>query len=224
MRLLDVLTEYTCGAETHDALLAMEKSWADEACATEAWTEFARWTRGGYTHKDLLGIDNSGASMSWYAGEGAMMLEGDWKVGSLVQNEQDLDNYGMFPFPTGTNRIFFFSENFYISSNSEHPDEAGKLLDYFTSPEMQQKYLGKLGAIATVKGLTYPDDQLALHAEWVDYFDKTPEVFLIGDQAFPLDVKFEYWRIIDEVNAGTIDPADAGKVFQEFIDNYLAKQ
>jgi raffinose/stachyose/melibiose transport system substrate-binding protein len=58
----------------------------------------------------------------------------------------------------------------------------------------------------------------------VDYFDKTPEVFLIGDQAFPLDVKFEYWRIIDEVNAGTIDPADAGKVFQEFIDNYLAKQ
>jgi raffinose/stachyose/melibiose transport system substrate-binding protein len=58
----------------------------------------------------------------------------------------------------------------------------------------------------------------------VDYFDKTLDAFLIGDQAFPLDVKFEYWRLIDEVNAGTTDPADAGAIFQKFIDNYLANQ
>jgi raffinose/stachyose/melibiose transport system substrate-binding protein len=224
MRLLDVLTEYTCGAETHDALLTLGKSWADEACATEAWTEFARWTRGGYSHKDLLGIDSNGAFLSWLAGDGAMMLEGDWMMNKLVVNEQDLENFGMFPFPTGTHRIFFYSENLYISSNTKHPDEAVKFLDYFTSLRVQQKYLGMLGTIATVKGLTYPAEQPALHTEWVDYFDKTPDAFLIGDQALPLDVKFEYWRLIDEVNAGTTDPADAGKVFQEFIDNYLANQ
>ena len=224
MRLLDVLTEYTCGAETHTALLNMEKSWAEEACAEQAWTEFVRWTRGGYTAKDFLGIDGSGAMMSWFAGEGAMTLEGDWMVNVLVDNEQDLEKYGMFPFPTGTNRMYFFSENFYISSNTKHPDEAIKFLDYFTSPDVQQRYLGKLGSVSTVKGLTYPADQKAFDAEWVDYFQNTADFFLIGDQAFPLDVKFEYWRLIDEVNAGTIDPADVGKVFQEFIDNYLANQ
>ena len=186
MRVLDVLTEYTCGAETHDALLALEKSWAEEACATEAWTKLVQWTRGGYIAKDFLGIDGSGAMMSWFAGDGAMTLEGDWMVNQLADNEQDLENYGMFPFPTGTNRIFFFSENFYISSNTKHPDEAVKFFDYFTSPDVQQKYLGKLGPIATVKGLTYPADQKALHAEWVDYFDKTPDIFFIGDQALPL--------------------------------------
>ena len=224
MRLLDPLVEYACGAEGYDGLFAMKKSWADEACATEAWTEFGRWFTEGYVHKDNLGVDHNGAFMQWLAGDAAMIPEGDWNVNKIAVNEQDLDNFGMFPFPTGTNRIYFFSENFYVSANTKHPDEAIKFLDFFTSPEIQQAYLGTMGSIATVKGLTYPADQRALDAEWVDYFDKTPDVFLIGDQAFELDVKFEYWRLIDEVNAGTTDPADAGKILQKFIDNYLANQ
>ena len=39
-----------------------------------------------------------------------------------------------------------------------------------------------------------------------------------GDQAFPLDVTTEYFRVINEVVAGNIPPAEAAKQLQTFID------
>jgi raffinose/stachyose/melibiose transport system substrate-binding protein len=40
-----------------------------------------------------------------------------------------------------------------------------------------------------------------------------------GDQAFPLDVTTEYFRVINEVASGNIKPEDAGKAMQTFIAN-----
>jgi raffinose/stachyose/melibiose transport system substrate-binding protein len=38
-----------------------------------------------------------------------------------------------------------------------------------------------------------------------------------GDQAFPLDVTTEYFRVINDVASGSIEPADAAKQMQAFI-------
>jgi len=40
-----------------------------------------------------------------------------------------------------------------------------------------------------------------------------------GDQAFPLDVTTEYFRIINEVATGSLAPTDAADQLQTFIGN-----
>ena len=39
-----------------------------------------------------------------------------------------------------------------------------------------------------------------------------------SDQAFPLDVTNEFWRIQNLVATDQLDPASAGAEFQKFID------
>ncbi len=43
--------------------------------------------------------------------------------------------------------------------------------------------------------------------------------FQNNDQTLPLDVTTEYWRIMNGVATGSIEPKDAGKQMQQFIGN-----
>lgn len=218
MRLLDNLLETTCGAETHDALKFLKTSWATEPCVTEAFTELKRWA-DNYIVKDFIGIDNAESTQLLYAGLAAMALEGDWMPAAFEADGQDLSNYGLFAFPTGTGRLYAFNQMNYVGANSQHKEEAVKFLDYLSSPEIQEKYLGVFGSTSVTQGLTPPADQRPLDAEWTQILAAAQGVFENGDQAFPLDITTEYWRIMNSVAIGEIDPANAGAEFQKFVDN-----
>src|SRR5688572_8527402 len=69
MRLADSLLETCCGAETHDALKAMEVSWTEEPCATQAFNELARWNEAGYLGESYMGISNQDANLLVYTGQ-----------------------------------------------------------------------------------------------------------------------------------------------------------
>jgi raffinose/stachyose/melibiose transport system substrate-binding protein len=222
MRLLDSLLETKCGAETHDALKAMELNWTEEPCATEAFVELGRWNTDGFLGQDYMGITPDDSRLLIYAGASAMMLEGDWMVNQLVDDGEDLANYGMFPFPTGTNRLYFFAEMLYVGANSANQEAAIKFLDYITSPEVQQANLGNFGAISIVADIDYGTDRRELDAEWSEIFTNLTEVYEPGDQAFPLAVNTEYWRIQNGVLTGEIDPNEAAATLQTFIDNFKA--
>jgi raffinose/stachyose/melibiose transport system substrate-binding protein len=219
MRLTDSLMEATCGAEKHDALKFLQADWSTEPCATAAYTELDRWNKAGYLGDNFMGIGYQDAQGQWFTGDAAMMIEGDWMVNQLVDAGQDLANYAIFPFPTGTDRMYFFAEMNYPSASSDQMDAAVSFLDYFSSDEVQQKYLGQFGSIAVNKNVTYPEDTRPLDAWWVDLFNASTAVYEPADQAFPLDVNTEYWRIEDGVLTGDIAPADAAGQMQEFIAN-----
>lgn len=218
MRLLDNLLETKCGAETHDALKTLKASWATEPCVTEAFTELKRWA-DNYIVKDFIGIDNAESTQLLYAGQAAMALEGDWMPAAFEADGQDLSNYGLFPFPTGTGRLYAFNQMNYVGANSQHKDEAIKFLDYLSSPEVQEKYLGTFGSTSVTQGLTPPAEQRPLDAEWTEILGAAQGVFENADQAFPLEVTTEYWRIMNSVAIGEMDPATAGAEFQKFLDN-----
>jgi raffinose/stachyose/melibiose transport system substrate-binding protein len=222
MRLLDSLLETKCGAEKHDALKAMTVSWTDEPCATEAFTELKRWDTDGFLGKDYMGIAPQDSNLLVYTGAAAMMLEGDWMVNGIVDEGEDLANYGMFPFPTGTNRLYFFAEMLYLGEASPHKEAAIKFLDYISSPDVQQANLGNFGAISIDKDIDYGTDRRPLDAEWSEIFTNLSEVYEPGDQAFPLAVNTEYWRIQNGVLTGDIDPTEAAGMVQTFIDNFKA--
>ncbi|WHA43354.1 ABC transporter substrate-binding protein [Agrobacterium larrymoorei] len=217
MRLMDVILETKCGAERHDALKSMKLGWTKEPCATDSFTEFGKWTKD-YTLQPFMGIDNKQSYSLFTAGRAAMMLEGDWLVSQLSGSKVNLDDYGIFPFPTNTNRLYGFAEYNYVSTKSKNPDTAAKFLDYFLSTKVQQDLLGQFSSISINKNVKYTN-QKPLEAEWLDIFNKYGQVYMNGDQAFPLDVTTEYFRVINGVASGSVTPADAAKQLQTFISS-----
>lgn len=216
MRLLDVILEARCGSETHDALKALETSWATEPCVAEAFGELKKWS-DDYLNEGFIGIDNDESSQLLYAGQAAMALEGDWFNGAIAANS-DKSLYGLFPFPTGTGRLYGFTEAMYFAETSEHKDEAALFMDYVTSTEVQAKYFEQFGSLSVNKAVA-PSSTDPLDAEWVDVFAESQGLYLNGDQALSLDNTTEYWRIQNAVAIGDIASEDAGAEFQTFIDN-----
>lgn len=220
MRLTDNLLELRCGPETHDALTDMVSDWTQEPCATEAFEDLALWGQK-YIHPALMGINNEEAVNLWFAGESAIGLEGDWILGVMGAGGLDVDTFGLFPFPTGTNRLYSFSEANYITPGLDEAllNASVDFLDYMSSPEVQQKYLGDFGTIPVVAGVDLAEDSPAIMLDWADMVASSEGAFANGDQAFPSDATTEYLRISSAVASGQLDPSEAAGEMQAFIDN-----
>jgi raffinose/stachyose/melibiose transport system substrate-binding protein len=215
MRLMDEILETQCGPEKHDALMTMKTSWADEPCAAKSFEELHKWT-SKYFLKPFMGIDQAQSFNLFVAGRAAMMLEGDWLVGQL-KGVNKLADYAMFPFP-GTTRLYGFAEYNYISSKSKNPDVAAKFLDYLESTPVQQAHLGDFGAISVNKNVK-PTSTEPLDIAWAKVFGAFSDTFVNGDQAFPLTVTTEYFRVINQVASDNLDPSKAAGELQKFIAN-----
>ncbi len=214
MRLMDEILETQCGAEKHDALMTMKANWADEPCATKSFEELHKWT-SKYFLKPFMGIDQLQAFNLFVAGRAAMMLEGDWLVGQL-KGVNKLADYAVFPFPTGTDRLYGFAEYNYISTKSKYPDLAAKFLNFLESTPVQQAHLGDFGAISVNKEVKYTSTE-PLDVAWEKIFGSFSGTFVNGDQAFPLTVTTEYWRLINQVASDNLDPKAAAADLQKFI-------
>ena len=214
MRLMDEILETQCGVDKHDALMNMKVSWADEPCATKSFEELHLWS-SKYTLKPFMGIDQLQAFNLFLAGRAAMMLEGDWLVGQL-RDAKELADYAVVPFPTGGNRLYGFAEYNYISTKSKNPDIAAKFLDFLESTPVQQANLGQFGATSVNKEVKSSSTE-PLEIAWSKIFGEFSGMFVNGDQAFPLNVTTEYWRIINQVATDTLDPKAAGGELQKFI-------
>lgn len=218
MRLMDMLLEAKCGAETNDALMGMQADWNTTPCATEAFAELQKWG-ADYILSPFMGIDEAQSNQLYYAGRAAMALQGDWFVNQLDENTDDLDNFGVFELPTGTDRLYGFAEYWYIAARADDPDLAAEFLDLFTSDEFQDQIKGAFGALSVNVNVEVADDAPAMYGDWVELFRNAKGTFVNGDQAFPLDVTTEYFRVINEVVTGNMEPAAGAAAMQTFIDN-----
>lgn len=216
MRLMDVILEAKCGAEKHDALTAMTLKWTEEACVVQSFGELQKWGKN-YILSPFMGIDDSQAFNLFLANRAAMMLEGDWLVQQLAEAGK-LADVDLFPFPTGTGRLYGFANYYYVSSKSKNPDLAAKFLDYLLSAPVQQSLLGVAGTTSVNKDISYGELRPQTK-KWLDLFNTHDKVFLNGDQAFPLNVTTEYFRVINEVVSGNMTPTDAAAAMQTFIAN-----
>jgi raffinose/stachyose/melibiose transport system substrate-binding protein len=216
MRLMDAVLETKCGAKTHDALKAMTVRWSDTPCTTEAFNELHKWT-SNYLLKPFMSYDQAQSRRLFFSDRAAMMYEGDWMAGQLRADKKDTNNYGIFAFPTGTNRLYGFGVNYYVNPNSKNKDLAAKFLDYFISDKVQQDNLGAFGALGVNKNVVHTNAD-SLDKAWVELFGKFNASFVNGDQGFPLDVTTEYFRVINAVASDTLEPGKAAATLQTFID------
>ena len=213
MRLMDEILEVQCGPEKHDALMAMKVSWADEPCATKSFEELHKWT-SKYVLKPFMGIDNNQSFNLFLAGRAAMMLEGNWLVGQL-RNANKLADYGLFPFP-GTDTSLWVRR---VQLRQHQEQESGprgqvpRLSRVDAGAASQSRRLRRTSVNKNVKS----DSKEPLDLEWAKIFGQFNDVFVNGDQAFPLDVTTEYWRVINEVASDHLDPKAAAGELQKFI-------
>jgi raffinose/stachyose/melibiose transport system substrate-binding protein len=221
MRLVDSLLELKCGAELHDQLRAMTADWSQEACVTEAYTEYSRWATEGWLPDNFLGVSPDEPAVPFYQGTAGMMYDGDWQLVGFPNAEVDMTNIDFFNFPTETGRISFFNELYFITSTSLYKDEAAKFLDYWTSVDVQAQYPGIWGAFSPTLGAA-PVTEDSLVLEWQTLVETAPGGYLPADQGLAQEILTTYFRLNDEVVAGITSPETVGATIQETVNEYKA--
>jgi raffinose/stachyose/melibiose transport system substrate-binding protein len=214
MRLMDVMLETKCGATTHDALIALKDNWSETKCAVESFSQIKKWG-ADYVLKPFMGLDEKQAFDLFAAGRAAMLLEGSWLTNKVYEHKLQ-DKVGIFPFPTGTDRLYGFGQNYYISAKSKDPDMAAEFLNYYISTDVQQRYVKAFGT-NPINSEVKLDSMRPLEERWKEIFGQYKSMFVNGDQAFPATIVPEYFRVINEVISGNMEPQAAADAMQSFI-------
>lgn len=110
----------------------------------------------GNGQKGFTGALYADAVASFAAGDALMLPQGTWAATAIRQQEPDFE-YGMFAFPGdeagGEFTIGAADLALSVSSTSEHPEAAKKLLDYLSRPEVLQTYYDVDGSPVSVEGV-----------------------------------------------------------------------
>lgn len=153
-----------------------------------------------------------------------MALEGDWLTQQIISNGANINDFAVFKFPTGTDRLYGFSEGFYITTASKHADLAAKFLDYMTSDAVQADIGPNFAATSVNQHVKYTAKSNPVQDAMATLIGNTTSYYLNNDQNLPLDVTTEYWRIQNAVLTGDVPPADAGNQLQQFIEPRLKEE
>jgi raffinose/stachyose/melibiose transport system substrate-binding protein len=224
MRVLDYFLEHTCGPDLHDKLNRLEESWENE-CVVEAYTIFQRWVDNGWVVPDFLTVSPDDARLPWYQGEAALILEGDWLEGVLKNDEQDVSNFDFYLPPTDQEPLRFstFPEQFMITANSAHPDEAAEFLNWLTDPAVQQRYPTIFGSSA-VKGVNPDCNEWALTCRMRDVILNAESTYPPTDQAFEKELMDGFFEVQDGIVAKNFTPEEGAQLMQQRVDEWKAKQ
>jgi raffinose/stachyose/melibiose transport system substrate-binding protein len=224
MRVLDYFLEYTCGPDGHDRLNRLEERW-DAACVVEAYTIFQRWIDNGWVVPDFLTVAPGDARFPWYQGEAALILEGDWYEGVLKNDEQDVNNFDFYLPPTDHEPVRFstFPEQFMITADSQHPNEAAAFLDWLTNPETQMQYVNTFASSA-VKGVNPDCNEWTLTCRMREVILGAASTYPPTDQAFEKELMDGFFEVQDGIVAKQFTPEEGAALMQQRVDEWKAKQ
>lgn len=223
MRLVDYFVETACGPELHDQLNALEASW-DQQCVIDAYGKLRKWIDSGWLVPDFLNVSPDDSRIPVYQGNAAMVLEGPWFEPALVQNEQDVANYGFFVPPTNhePSRYSAFPEQWMITSGSKHKAEAATFIDFITNLDTQKKYPEAFGASATV-GMQPDCAQWPMSCQITEIIQSDRPAYPPTDQAFEKELMDSFFEVQDGIVAGKLTPEAGATLFQERAEAWKAK-
>ena len=216
MRLLDTFLEGYCGSDTFDKLVTNKANWGQEECVTKSFTNLQKWSKD-YFNPGFIGINNDESSSLFFGGKAAMALEGDW-FNAQIKDKAKVEDFGVFPLPTGTGRMYGFEQAMYVTKDSKHKEAAAKFLDFMMSTPVQEESLGTFSTQSVNKAVK-PAATDELSKSWNDIFDSAKGLYMNNDQNLTQSQTTEYWRVQNLVATGDLDPAKAGAEFQKFLDS-----
>jgi raffinose/stachyose/melibiose transport system substrate-binding protein len=223
MRILDYFLETTCGPEIHTKLNRLEESW-DNECVIEAYSLFQKWIDNGWVVPDFLTVAPSDARFPWYAGDAALILEGVWYEGTLKNDEQDINDYDFYLPPTDQEPLRFstFPEQWMISKEAQHPDEAAAFLDWISQPDVQKKY-PEIFANSAIAGVNPECGEWPLTCKWRDLITSAEDTYPPTDQAFVKELMDGFFEVQDGIVAAKFTPEEGAKLMQQRVEEWQVK-
>ncbi len=220
MRIVEQLIEHYAGPQLHDSMNAFTESYNNEA-VVKALTKYQEYCQKGYFPEGFVTADPADTKMTFYTGAAAMIPEGQWYDGVIIQDEQDISKYGVFAFPSGDKRrLSAFGEMTQFNANlTEAQVDAGvKYMNFLYSQtsldrfgEYYSRPLPRLDAVM-------PDGQPNVPVA-LDISNKNG-TFTITDQAFPTEIADALFNVQDGIANGQITPADGAAQIQAAIEAY----
>lgn len=223
MRFVELLIEHYAGAEEHDKMNTFETSYDNDA-TVQALTKFKEFCDKGYFPDGFVTADPNDTQMAVFSGTAAMDIQGQWYDGKIVQEEQDINLYGTFPFPSGgTNRLSAFVEmtQFNADNTDAQLNACMEFMDYYYSKENTDKYAEYYNLPLPKADAEMPEGQPNV-PEMLETAEKNG-TFTITDQAFPTEIADALFDVQDGIANGQTTPEDGAKKIQEAIDAYNNK-
>ncbi len=223
MRFVELLIEHYAGAELHDQMNTFQASYNNDA-VVQALTKYQEFCDKGYFPTGFVTANPDDTYLEVFSGRAAMDIQGQWYDGTIIQNEQDINNYGTFPFPSGgTDRLSAFAEmtQFNADITAEKLDACMKFMDYYYDPDVAAQYSEYYNMPLPIIGATMPEGQLNVPVMLAAANDNG--TFTITDQAFPTEVADALFNVQDGIANGQITPADGAAQIQAAIEAYQNK-
>ena len=223
MRFIELLIEHYAGAEQHDAMNTFDETWDNDA-VTKAFEKYKEFVDKGYFPDGFLTQDPNDTLIAVANGQCAMDVQGQWYDGNIIQNELDVNNYGVFAFPSGdTNRMSSFAEmtQFNADNTDEELAACVEFMDFCYSQENADKYSEYYNLPLPTADPKMPEGQPNVPV-MIETGEKNG-TFTITDQAFPTEVADVLFNCQDAVANGEMKPDEVGAKIQEAIDSYNSK-
>ncbi|RBW67926.1 ABC transporter substrate-binding protein [Bacillus taeanensis] len=113
-----------------------------------------------YGHSENSGKAYPDGNVAFANGESAMYLQGIWAITEIKKANPDID-LGVFPYPAenpeNTKLVSGVDLLLSISSQTEHPEEAKKFIEFLLDPETAQQYIEEQKAFSAVQGVEQND-------------------------------------------------------------------
>lgn len=224
MRFVELFIEHYAGAELHDKLNTFDENYNCEP-VVQALTKYQEFCDKGYFPEGFITTDPNDVNIPLFSGKAAMDIEGQWYDGTLIQNEQDINNWGVFSIPTsGTNRLSSFGDmtQFNAKNTDDEMDACVAYLDYYNSDENVAKYTKFYSQPLPRNGAKMPDGQP--NVPILMDMGKNNGTFTITDQAFPTEVADALFSVQDALANHQMTPQDGAAKIADAIDAYKNKK
>jgi raffinose/stachyose/melibiose transport system substrate-binding protein len=223
MRFVELLIEHYTGAELHDRMNTFQVSYSNDA-VVQALTKYKEFCDKGYFPTGFVTADPNNVQMEVFSGRAAMDVQGQWYDGLIIREQQNINNFGTFAFPSGgTNRLSAFAEMIQLNKNlsREKLDACIKFLDFYYSKETIARF-GEyfnlpLPRLDSEMPPNQPNVPVMLAAS------NKNGTFTITDQAFPTEIADELFRVQDGIANNQITPRDGAARIQAAIEAYQKK-
>jgi raffinose/stachyose/melibiose transport system substrate-binding protein len=218
-RITEALLEYYCGAEEHDALNALEASWADSEGVTKAMEKLKEWADLGYFIDGFITEDTANEKMYVYSGNAAMMVDNTSVASDVVANDYDPALYDYFVLPVGRVSAFVKITQFNKNLTDEQFEAAMKFWDYYLSNESIEAHTA-IEQPTAVAGAPL-SSSLALAEGYLEAINEAGS-YTTTDLNVPDEVVSVLFSSEEKVVLGEIEPSEYGAEVQAAIDSYLA--
>lgn len=138
----------------------------DDPKTIEAMQQLEEWIKAGVM-PSMETMSENGEDVLFQSGKVAMVFQGSWMLAAYRDNEYTAANCDVVELPksatTGRRCSIYNGLGWAAAANTEHPEEAWQLIEYFGSKEAQQKQ-AELGV--TMSAYTGTSDAWAASADF----------------------------------------------------------